>query len=77
MLDAGVKNFRTKLNSALFIYLFFLGIFYPIVYLFELLAEREGQLIEARDKKHAENERKWKEEEDALKQQHQEIKEKR
>ena len=40
MLDACVRNFRTKLNAACYILLYFLGLFYPIYYFFELLQER-------------------------------------
>ena len=49
MFKGGVRNFQTKLNMAAYLGLFFLGVFFPIYYFFELLEEREKKLIEERN----------------------------
>ena len=49
MLKGGVRDFQTKINVAAYLGLFFLGIFFPIYYFFELLEEREKILIEERN----------------------------
>ena len=40
MLSSGVKNFNTKINAVCYLILYFLGLFFPIYYFFELLQER-------------------------------------
>lgn len=45
MLKAGVRNFGTKANAAAYVLLFFVGVFFPIYYFFELLQERERELL--------------------------------
>ena len=40
MLEGGIKNFQAKINVASYLVLYFLGIFFPIYYFFELLEER-------------------------------------
>ena len=40
MLDSGVRNFKTKLNAACYLILYFVGVFFPIYYFFDLLQER-------------------------------------
>ena len=37
MLESGVKNFNTKLNAVCYLILYFLCLFFPIFYFFELL----------------------------------------
>ena len=39
MLENGIKNFQTKINAACYLMIYFMGLFYPIYYFFELLAE--------------------------------------
>ena len=40
LLDAGVRNFKTKINTAGNFLIFFMGFVFPIYYLFELLQDR-------------------------------------
>ena len=40
MMETGIRNFNTKLNAICYIYLYFIGIFFPIYYFFDLLYER-------------------------------------
>ena len=40
MLETGIRNFKTKLNAGCYIILYFLGVFFPIYYFFDLLRER-------------------------------------
>ena len=37
MLEGGIRNFQAKINVASYLVLYFLGIFFPIYYFFELL----------------------------------------
>ena len=48
MMNTGLRNFRTKLNMVAYLIIFFLGVFFPIYYFFELLGEREQLLINER-----------------------------
>lgn len=48
MMEAGVRNFKTKLSVASNILLFFIVLVFPIYYFFELLANREKELIRER-----------------------------
>ena len=48
MLEGGLRNFRTKINVAAYLVLYFLGVVFPIYYFFELLSEREIMLIKER-----------------------------
>ena len=45
MLESGVRNVRTKINAVCCLFLYFLGLLFPIYYLFELLMDREKILI--------------------------------
>ena len=45
MLEAGVRNFETKVNCAAYILFYFVGLVFPIYYLFDLLSEKEEELI--------------------------------
>ena len=56
MLESGIKNFKTKINAACYLLIFFMGLFYPIYYFFELLGEEEGKLITERNAKRKERE---------------------
>ena len=58
VLQAGVRNFNTKLNAVCYIFLFFLGLFFPIYYFFELLQQREAELIHERDRRRRERQKK-------------------
>lgn len=49
IMQTGFRDFKTKLNSACYLILFFLGLFFPIYYLFELLQARESELIQERN----------------------------
>ena len=49
MLDSGVRNYKTKINAVCCLILYFLGLFFPIYYLFELLMDRENKLIKERN----------------------------
>ena len=40
MMDAGVRNFKTKLSAVCNILVFFVAFVFPFYYFFELLAER-------------------------------------
>ena len=40
MMETGVRNFSTKLNAVCYLLLYFVGLFFPIYYLFDLLQER-------------------------------------
>ena len=51
MLEGGIRNFQAKINVASYLVLYFLGIFFPIYYFFELLQERESKLIKERNKR--------------------------
>ena len=42
LLDAGVRDFRTKINAVGNILIFFIGVIFPIYYFFDLLGERES-----------------------------------
>ena len=48
MMEAGVRNFKTKLSVASNILLFFIVLVFPIYYFFELLTNREKELIRER-----------------------------
>jgi hypothetical protein len=48
MMDLGVRNFKTKLNAACYLVLYFVGLFFPIYYFFDLLQDREKKLISDR-----------------------------
>lgn len=48
LLESGVRNFGTKMNSACYIILYFVGLVFPIYYFFDLLQDREQALIEER-----------------------------
>ena len=50
MLEAGVRNFQTKLSCVCNILIFFMALVFPVYYFFELLAEKEKELIDERDK---------------------------
>ena len=41
MLKSGVRNFKDKINAACYIVLYFMAVFFPIFYLFELMQEKE------------------------------------
>ena len=41
-----MKDFSSKMNAACYLIIYFMGLFYPIYYFFELLAEEEGKLID-------------------------------
>ena len=49
IMQTGVRNIGTKINAVCYIILYFLGLFFPIYYLFELLQERESELIKAKN----------------------------
>lgn len=51
MLDSGVRNFRSKINTAGYMVIFFIGFVFPIYYFFDLLQEREDKLIQERNKR--------------------------
>ena len=53
-MEIGVKNYRTKLNTACYLVLYFVGLFFPIYYFFDLLQEREQILINERKEKEKE-----------------------
>ena len=42
LMNAGVNNFGTKMNMIAYLIIFFMGIIFPVVYFFDLLAEREN-----------------------------------
>jgi hypothetical protein len=48
MLDCGVRDFKNKLNAVGNFLFFFMGLVFPIYYLFELLQDKENELIKAR-----------------------------
>lgn len=48
MIKNGVRDFGTKLNAACYLVLYFTGIFFPIYYFFELLQQKENDLIAER-----------------------------
>ena len=48
MMDLGVRDFNSKLNAIGYILIYFMGLVFPIFYLFELCSEREGLLIQER-----------------------------
>ena len=54
LMEIGVKNYRTKLNTACYLVLYFVGLFFPIYYFFDLLQEREQILINERKEKEKE-----------------------
>jgi len=51
MLNSGVRNFNTKMNSVLYFAIYFFGLLFPVYYFFELLLERKKKIVEERDGK--------------------------
>jgi len=51
MLENGVRNFKTKMNSLLYFVLYFFGLLFPVYYFLELLLDRKKKLLEERDRK--------------------------
>lgn len=45
MLEAGVRNVKTKFSMTCHILIFFMSLVFPIYYLFEMLQDREEFLI--------------------------------
>ena len=45
MLETGVRNVRNKLATMVAILVFFMGVIFPFVYFFELLQEKEDELV--------------------------------
>ena len=51
MLQSGVRNGQGKMNQLGYIMIYFVALVFPIYYFFDLLRDREGELIKERDDK--------------------------
>ena len=51
IMQVGLRNFGTKMNTVFYLILHFFILVFPIGYLFELLQEREDLLIKKRDRR--------------------------
>jgi len=48
MIELGVRNYQTKLNSVFYLILFFVVLVFPIYYFFELLQEKSKKQASVR-----------------------------